>query len=425
MQRRIITGSAILASILLLTAVGTGQEPTLVIRNGTILTAASPPLIERGSILVRGGKIAAIGTNVPVPAGAEVIDATGMFVTPGIVDPHSHLGVNPWPSEHGNDSDELTDPISAQVRAVDSFNFEDPGLRRALAGGVTTIEVFPGAYNVVAGQSVVLKLRPDRGRLATVYAQAPPGMKMGLGENPTRTYGARNQMPATRMGQFAVLRQAFQRAKEYQERVRKADSGNPPARDLKLEALVEILEGRRNVHVHAYRQDEMLTMMAIAKEFGFRVRAFHHGIEAYKVADDLAANGIAVATWPDTYGGKIEMADGIPYNTAILSAHGVRHALKSDSPNTIQRMWHEAARTVRYGVAEETALKSITINGAWIAGVDKWTGSLEVGKDADVAIFNGHPFDIFTLVQKTIIDGDVIFDRARDWAKLNGLKGES
>lgn len=404
-----------------------GQEQSLAIRNATILTAASPPTIERGTILIRGGKIAAVGAIVSVPADTQVIDASGMWVMPGIIDSHSHLGVYSWPSVDANaDGNEMTTPITAQVRAIDSFNFEDPAIRRAVAGGVTTIQVFPGSGNLVGGQSAVLKLRPQAGRLATVFDKAPPGMKMAMGENPKRVYGERNQAPSTRMGNFAVLREAFLQARDYQGRWRRWNEqkeGAAPDRNLKLEALVEIMEGKRAVHVHCYRQDEMLNMMQLADEFNFKIRSFQHTIEGYKVAADLAQHGIGASTWPDTYGGKMEMADGIPYNATILAANSVTFAIHSDSADTIQRLWHGAARTVRYGVSEEDAIKSVTKNAAWIAGVDQFTGTIEVGKDADLALFNGHPFDIFSLVQKTVIDGVIVFDRSRDWAKWNNLEG--
>jgi imidazolonepropionase-like amidohydrolase len=403
------------------------QERPLAIRNATILTAVSPTPIEKGTILVSGGKIVAVGTNVAVPNDAEVIDATGMWVMPGIIDSHSHLGVYSWPSVDSNaDGNEMTTPVTAQVRALDSFNFEDPAILRAVAGGVTTVQVFPGSGNLVGGQSVVLKLKPEAGRLASVFAKAPPGMKMAMGENPKRVYGSRNQAPSTRMGNFAVLREAFLEARDYQgrwQRWNEKKEGNPPDRDLKLEALVEIIEGRRNLHVHCYRQDEMLNMIKLAEEFKFKIRSFQHTIEGYKVAPQLAANGIGASTWPDTYGGKMEMADGIPYNATILALNKVNYAIHSDSPDTIQRLWHEAARTVRYGVSEDDAIKSVTKNPAWIAGVDQFTGTIDVGKDADLAVFNGHPFDIFSLVQKTIVDGVVVFDRTRDWAKWNRLEG--
>lgn len=414
-----------LLAVLTIASVLAQQRP-LVIRNATVFTAATPAVIEPGSILIRNGRIEAIGASVSVPAGAEIIDASGMFVTPGIIDSHSHLGVYAWPSVEANaDGNEMTNPVTAQVRAIDSFNFEDPAILRAVAGGVTTIQVFPGSGNLVGGQSAVLKLRPEGAKLAVVYEKAPPGMKMAMGENPKRVYGSRNQMPSTRMGNFYVLRDAFTKATDYQQKWKRWNEkkeGNPPDRDLKLDALVEILEGKRNVHVHCYRQDEMLNMIQLARDFGFKIRSFQHSIEAYKVASELAANGIAASTWPDTYGGKLEMADGIPYNAAILASRGVIVAIHSDSADLIQRLWLEAARTIRYGLPESTAIKSITANPAWIAGIQDYTGSLEVGKDADIAIFNGHPFDVFSLVQKTVIDGVVVFDRARDWARWNHME---
>ena len=403
------------------------QQSPLLIRNATLFTATEPPVIENGSILIRGGQIAAIGTNVQAPSDATIIDASGLFVMPGIIDTHSHLGVYSWPSVDANaDGNEMTDPVTSQVRAIDSFNYEDPAILRAVAGGVTTIQVFPGSGNLIGGQSAVLKLIPNGPALATLFAEAPPGMKMAMGENPKRVYGGRTQMPSTRMGNFAVMRKVFTEARAYQEkwnRWRSSGEGNAPDRDLRIEALVEILEGRRNVHIHCYRQDEMQNMIQLSKDFGFRIRSFQHTVEGYKVASLLARENVGASTWPDTFGGKMEMADGIPYNPTIMASKGVTYAIHSDSPDSIQRLWHEAARTVGYGVSEAVAIKSITWNAAWIAGVENLTGSLEVGKAADIAIFNGHPFDIFSLVQKTFIDGELVFDRERDWAKWNGLEG--
>lgn len=414
--------------LLLLAGIGaaTAQPRPLLIRNATLLTARDPALIQNGSILIENGKISAVGASLQAPSGADVLDASGMYVMPGIIDTHSHLGVYSWPSVDANaDGNEMTDPVTAQVRAIDSFNFEDPAIRRAVAGGVTTIQVFPGSGNLVGGQSVVLKLKPQGAALATVFEGAPPGLKMAMGENPKRVYGSRNQMPSTRMGNFAVVREAFTKAKAYQEKWakwRSSHEGSPPDRDLKMETLVEVLEGKRNVHIHCYRQDEMQNMIQLSEDFGFHIRSFQHTIEGYKVASLLAEKGIGASIWPDVYGGKMEMKDGIPYSATILADAGVTYAIHSDSPDTIQRLWHEAARTVGYGVAEPTAIKSVTLNAAWIAGVDQLTGSLEVGKAADLAIFNGHPFDIFSLVQKTYIDGQLVFDRDRDWAKWNHLE---
>ncbi len=414
------------ALVCLVTGPLCSQDRPLVIRGATLLTAAQPAVIEQGSIVIQNGKITAIGSGLSMPAGADVIDAAGTYVMPGIIDTHSHLGVYSWPGVDANsDGNEMTNPVTSQVRAIDSFNFEDPAILRAVAGGVTTIQVFPGSGNLVGGQSAVLKLKPEGASLATLFEAAPPGMKMAMGENPKRVYGGRRQAPSTRMGSFAVLREAFTKATDYRAKWKKweADqSGEAPARDLKLEALVEIMDGKRNVHVHCYRQDEMQNMIDLAREYGFRIRSFQHTIEGYKVADLLAASDVGASTWPDVFGGKLEMEEGIPYNCAVMASRGVTYAVHSDSADTIQRLFHEAARTVGYGVNEETAIRSITWNAAWIAGVEGQTGSLEVGKDADLAIFNGHPFDVFSLVQKTIIDGQVVFDRNRDWADWNSLE---
>jgi imidazolonepropionase-like amidohydrolase len=384
----------------------------VVIRGGTILTVTHGK-IESGSIYIHNGKIAAIGKTVNAPANATVIDASGKWVMPGIIDPHSHIALD-------DDVNEATSPITPQMMMKDAFNYDDKGIYRALAGGVTTSLLLHGSANMIGGQAVVIKHKYGLGRDELLFPGAPQSIKFASGENPKRTYGGKNQLPSTRMGNFEIMRQSFTEAREYmrqwddyEAKVKKGDKdATPPKKDLKLEALADVLRGKLLVQIHCYRADEFLTEMAIAKEFGYKIRAFHHALEAYKVADQIAANGVAIATWPDWWGFKYEAWDGIPWNAAISLHKGARVALKSDSEDVTRRLNQEAGKIIHYGVSEEDALKMITLNPAWIIGVEDRVGSLDVGKDADISIWNSYPLSSSALADKVIIDGDVFFDRS-------------
>jgi len=384
----------------------------VVIRGGTILTVTHGK-IENGAVYIHNGKIAAVGKTVDATASATVIDATGKFVMPGLIDSHSHIALD-------DDVNEATSPVTPQMMMKDAFNYDDKAIYRALAGGVTTSLLLHGSANMIGGQAVVIKHKFGLGRDEMLFPGAPQSIKFASGENPKRVYGSKNQVPSTRMGNFAVMRQAFTEARDYmrswddyEAKVKKGEKdATPPKKDLRLEALADILRGKLLVQIHCYRADEFLTEMAIAKEFGYKIRAFHHALEAYKVADQIAANGVAIATWPDWWGFKYEAWDGIPWNAAISLHKGVRVALKSDSEDVTRRLNQEAGKIIHYGVSEEDALKMITLNPAWIIGVDDRVGSLDVGKDADITIWNGYPLSSAALVDKVIIDGDVYFDRS-------------
>jgi imidazolonepropionase-like amidohydrolase len=392
-------------------AVPTAQND-VVIRGGTVLTITHGK-IENGSIYVHNGKIAAIGRTVDAPANATVIDATGKWVMPGIIDSHSHIALD-------DDVNEATNPITPHMMMKDAFNYDDKAIYRALAGGVTTSLLLHGSANMIGGQAIVIKHKYGLGRDEMLFPGAPQSIKFASGENPKRVYGGKNQVPSTRMGNFEVMRQSFTEAREYmrqwddyEAKVKKGDKDTvPPKKDLKLEALADVLRGKLLVQIHCYRADEFLTEMAIAKEFGYKIRAFHHALEAYKVADKIAANGVAIATWPDWWGFKYEAWDGIPWNAAISLHNGVRVALKSDSEDVTRRLNQEAGKIMHYGVSEEDALKMITINPAWIIGVEDRVGSLDVGKDADITIWNSYPLSSAALVDKVLIDGDTYFDRS-------------
>jgi len=384
----------------------------VVIRGGTILTVTHGK-IDNGSIYIHNGKIAAVGKTVQAPSSATVIDATGKWVMPGIIDSHSHIALD-------EDVNEATSPITPHMMMKDAFDYNDKKIYHALAGGVTTSLLLHGSANMIGGQAVVIKHKYGLGRDDLLFPGAPQSIKFASGENPKRVYGQRNQLPSTRMGNFEVMRQAFIEAREYMRdwddynaKVKKGDKdAKTPKKDLKLEALADVLRGKLLVQIHCYRADEFLTEMAIAKEFGYKVRAFHHALEAYKVADKIAANGVAIATWPDWWGFKYEGWDGIPWNAVISMHKGVRVALKSDSEDVTRRLNQEAGKIIHYGVPEDEALKMITLNPAWIIGVDDRVGSLDVGKDADIGIWNSYPLSSAALVDKVLIDGDVYFDRS-------------
>jgi len=405
---------------LLFLAAGTlaAQQPAaahneVLIKNGTILTITHGT-IRNGSLYIKDGKIVAVGQTVDAPPTARVIDATGKYVMPGIIDAHSHIALD-------DDVNEATSPIVPQMRMEDAFLYTDKAIYRTLAGGVTTSLLLHGSANMIGGQALVIKHKYGLGREQMLFPGAPPSIKFASGENPKRVYGSRQQMPSTRMGNFAVQRQALEDARDYlrqwddyNAKVAKGDKdAKMPKRDLKLEALADILRGKFLVQIHCYRADEFLTEMAMAKEFGYKIRGFHHALEMYKVADKVAAEGIGMATFADWWGFKHEAYDAIPWNAVISMRKGVRVAIKSDSDDFARRLNQEAAKAMRYGGAtEDEALRMITLNAAWIVGVDDRVGSLDVGKDADISIWNHHPLSDYALVDQVLIDGDVYFDRS-------------
>jgi len=386
----------------------------VVIKNAIVMTVTHGN-IANGSIYIKDGKIAAVGENVNAPASATVIDAGGKHLTPGIVDSHSHIALD-------DDVNEATSPITPHMMMKDAFDYQDKAIYRALAGGVTTSLLLHRSANMIGGQAVIIKHKYGASRDEMLFTNAPQSIKFASGENPKRIYGSRDQLPSTRMGNFAVQREAFVQAQDYMrewdnynEKVKRADKdATLPKHDLKLEALADVLRGKIMVQIHIYRADEMLTEIAMAKEFGYKIRAFHHALEAYKVAEQLAANNIAIATFSDWWGYKQEAWDAIPWNATLSMRKGVRVAIKSDSEDYTRRLNQEAAKTMRYGGAtEEEALKMITLNAAWIVGVDDRVGSIEVGKDADLVIWDGYPLSSYGVPEKVLIDGDVYFDRSQ------------
>jgi imidazolonepropionase-like amidohydrolase len=389
------------------------------IRNATILTAAGP-VIRNGSILLRNGRIAAVGANIGTPADLVLtIDAHGKYVTPGIIDIHSHLGDYPAPGTQAHsDGNEATNPNTANVWAEHSVWPQDPQFPRALAGGVTTLQVLPGSANLIGGRSAILKVVPARTVQAMKFPGARYGLKMACGENPKRVYAQRG--PSTRMGNMAGYRAAWIAAEAYKRRWdawNASRKGDPPQRDLALETMAEALRGNVYVHMHCYRADEMAQVIDMSHEFGYKVRAFHHAIEGYKIADLLAKEGIGTTMWADWGGFKMEALDSVRANIGLFDAAGGRATIHSDDPSGIQRLNQEVAKAMyaakRAGlpVTEDVAVKWMTINPAYLLGLDDRIGSLEAGKNADVVLWDGNPFSVYTHAEKVFVDGALLYDR--------------
>ena len=388
----------------------------ILIKNATLVTVTHGR-IEHGSILIRGGKIAAFGTNVAAPADAQVIDATGMYVSPGIVDCHTHIAIDGGVNE-GSIS------VSSMVNVKDVLNPEDISIYRELANGVTTGNALHGSANPIGGQTVVIKLRWGQPASRLPFEGALPGIKFALGENPKRSNftpppGVPRRYPATRMGVLDTIRDAFAEAvaykKQWDDYNRRKAAGErvlPPRRDLKLDPLVEVLEGKRYVHVHCYVSDEILGMIRVANEFGFKVRTWQHVLEGYKIAPELAAYGAGASTFSDWWAYKMEAYDAIPYNAALMTQKGVIVSVNSDDADEATHLNQEAAKTMRYGdLTPNQAIRLVTLNPAIQLGIDKRVGSIDVGKDADLVIWNHDPLSVYAVDQKTLIDGRVYFDR--------------
>jgi imidazolonepropionase-like amidohydrolase len=416
--------------------------PPTLIRNATVLTGTGAR-IDGGDLLMIDGRIAAVGQALTLPAGATVIDASGRWVTPGLIDVHSHMGVYASPGTNSaSDGNESTDPVTAEVWAEHSVWPQDPGLEAALAGGVTTLQMLPGSANLIGGRGVTVKNVPATTYQAMKFPGAPHGLKMACGENPKRVYGNEGRAPSTRMGNVAGYRQAFADAQDYLESWKEYDAGlakyqkdkadgdedatppKPPKRDLQLESLAGVLRGEILVHNHCYRADEMATMLDVAREFGFRIAAFHHGAETYKVAGRLAKEGVCGALWADWWGFKMEAYDGIQENIALVDApQGGCAIVHSDSEEGIQRLNQEAAKAMTRGnlaglpITPERAIRWITANPAKSLGILDRTGTLEPGKMADVVIWNDTPFSVYALADQVFVDGVLLYDRARPATK--------
>jgi imidazolonepropionase-like amidohydrolase len=403
------------------------QMDSWAVTNATIWTV-SGETIEQGTVVVKDGKIAAVGRDVAVPKRAEVIDAEGGHLIPGIIDAHSHIAI-----EGGVNEGSLA--VTAMVAIGDVVNPDDISIYRALAGGVTSANLLHGSANPIGGQNRVIKLRWGVDAAGLEFEGAPAGIKFALGENPKRSNfrrpGVPQRYPQTRMGVMDVIRQSFTEALEYQKEWQEYESQTgaatiPPRRDFELEALVEILEGERLVHSHCYRADEILQLMRLAEEFGFRIATLQHVLEGYKVADEIAAHGASASTFSDWWGYKVEAYDAIPYNAALMTERGVLVSINSDSGEEMRHLNQEAAKAIKWGgLSDVEALKLVTLNPAMQLRIDDRVGSIEVGKDADLVLYDGHPLEIRSVVQKTFVDGDLYFDVAANrerQAKIEEIK---
>ena len=423
--------------------------PTIAIVGARVLTATGVE-IENGTVLLSGGSIERIGAgdDVAVPSGAFVIDGTGRTVTPGLIDTHSHIGVYSSPGVSANaDGNEAVAPTTPHARAEYGYWPQDPAITRALAGGVTAAQILPGSANLIGGRGLIVAMKPGRTVEEVVFPGAPKTLKMACGENPKRVYGEKGG-PQTRMGEYAVFRQTFQQATEYRAKwaayahsrklwlkkrararqleAEKANKGKkvvaeaapePPPRDFGLETLAEVLSGDVLIQIHCYRASEIREMVAIANQFGFSIRSFHHALEAYKVRDILVGQDIAISTWADWWGFKMEAFDGIPENAALFEQAGGRAVIHSDSSIGIQRLNQEAAKALAAGraagiqISDDRALRWVTANPAWVLGIHKVTGTLEAGKRADVVVWNNDPLSVYAKADVVILGGDIAFDR--------------
>ncbi len=410
----------------------------VLIENATVLTGTGERL-DQAAVLMQGGRITAVGRDLAVPADTVRIDGSGKWITPGIIDVHSHLGVYPSPGAQAHsDGNEMTSPVTSNVWAEHSVWPQDPGFDAARAGGITTLQILPGSANLVGGRGVTLRNVPATTYQAMKFPDAPWGLKMACGENPKRVYGQKGG-PATRMGNVAGYRAAFIDASEYFKKNApkpaepkqrswwsrskgdgsqdsSGDSGGK--RDLKLDTLAGAINGEIKVHIHCYRADEMAIMLDLAKEFGFKVAAFHHGVEAYKLADRLAEEGVCGALWADWWGFKMEAFDGIQENIALVDRPANSCAIvHSDSDEGIQRLNQEAAKVIanarRAGIdiPPERAIRWLTSNAAKALGIDAVTGSLEAGKRADVVVWNRDPFSVYAQAEQVYVDGARVYDR--------------
>jgi imidazolonepropionase-like amidohydrolase len=409
-------GFILCLSLLGLINISYGQD--LLIKNGTILTVTKGK-ISNGDILIVDGLIKQIGKDIQAPEGIRVVDATGKFIIPGILDSHTHIALS--------GTNEGTNAITSEVNMRDVINADDTGILTALSGGVTMVHTMHGSANPIAGENVTLKMKWGKTAEELIVHEALRTLKFALGENPKRSRssgtGTAPRYPQTRMGVNAIIRREFEKAKNYMEqwdryeklKAMKKPPKNliPPRKDLRLEPLVAMLRGEIVARCHAYQADEMIEFINLSKEFGFTVACFEHAWEGYKIAKEIAANNIGLSVFADSWAYKVEASEGIAYNAGFCANQGVLVSINSDSGERIRRLFNDAAKTMKYGgLSENEALKLITINPAIQLGVDEIVGSLEVGKHGDVAIFNEHPLSIYTRCEMTIIEGDIYFDRA-------------
>jgi imidazolonepropionase-like amidohydrolase len=418
-----------LVAVLLFACSAFAQERVTLIRNATILTITNGT-IENGSVLIRGSKIAAVGRDITAPANAQIIDASGKFVLPGIVDTHSHTAIE-------GSVNEISLPNSGMVRIADVLTATDVNVYRQLAGGTTAALVLHGSANAIGGQSQIVKWKWGHPIAEWPISDAPRTIKFALGENPKSSNfrppeGQPRQYPATRMGVEEVIRKSFVDARdylaswdEYDAKKKRGEDAIAPRRDLLMETMADILRGKIDVHSHCYRADEILMLLNLSDELGFKVRELQHVLEGYKVAPEIAAHGVTGGTFIDWWGYKAEAYDAIPYNVALMTRNNVIVSVNSDSDELARRLNQDAAKAMKYGgLSEEEALRLCTINPAKQLRLDHRMGSIEAGKDADLAIWTAHPLSSYARVDTTFVDGEIVFDRQRDLQQREALKHE-
>lgn len=403
-----------------LSLVALAQSNETLIRNATIMTA-SHGTITNGSILIRDGKIVAVdkADKVKASSNAKVMDATGMYVTPGFIDSHSHTALD--------SINEGSLSVTAMVRMRDMVDNTNINIYRQLAGGMTLIHQLHGSANAIGGQNNLIKLKWGKSVEEMLIADAPRTIKFALGENPKRRGnptlpGQSARFPATRMGVEETIREAFTQGREYikqwddyEAAKKRGEDVLPPRKDLKLEAMADVLRGKIDIHSHCYRADEIVMLARLCEEFGIKVHTFQHVLEGYKVAPEIKAHGANASILPDWWAYKMEAYDAIPFNAAIMHRRGIVVSIHSDDNEAARRFYQEAGKMMKYGdLSEEEALRLVTLNPAIQLRLDKRVGSIDVGKDADLVIFNGHPFSVYSRPETTMIEGEIYFDRKQD-----------
>lgn len=398
------------------------SEEILLLKNANIITVTGKD-IEGGDILIKNGKISALGKNIQAPKDAKIVDLNGKWVIPGIIDSHSHIAVEGGVNETGY-------LITAEVDVEDVINPEDISIFYALTGGVTTIHTMHGSANPIGGKGIVLKLKWGKNARDMIFKGAPKTIKWALGENPKQsnlTGMESPRYPTSRMGVEESIRRIFEEAKDYMKKwdefnkkyeewkkKKKGIEPIPPRKDFRLETIADVLRGKLWIRCHAYQAQEMLSIMKLCKEYGVKLVCFEHGLEGYKITKELVQYNVAVSTFADFWAYKWEAFHTMPYSAAMMAKDGVLVAMSSDDSERMRRLFSEAAKAVRFGgISELEALKMITLNPAKILGVDKWVGTIEIGKDADLAVFNRHPLDPYTICEMTIIEGEIYFDREK------------